>query len=683
MGTRMKLAGSLWWIGTLFLLTACGGGSGGSSGESTPPPPPPPPVVTLPPLQITAGEIDTFATIAANTPEGMLQIAHYADALTFSRTFNFDTVQLCSNGGSRTITLSQPLPLQQKTVITDTMDDCYVAELDAIVQGVAQVTVMASAAVADSESLQLEVNLTKATIKESPALTVLDSVQVNIDKTALTHHIQVFPAHTQIRLESSDGELITINQFKLSTSLDFRTAKYQHQFQGRLAFSQLSRDLAFSTLQPIQGYLGEYPHQGVIEIADTQNNKVTVTANQVVNSSYASIKFNSSEPLLSAWSRLTDGNYWKIPGVTLRAEPREFRHDNFQALAQISSTDISNFPMKGTLSFLFSRPVTTLTGLENFFIGVSLSGDHRIAAVARIEGAVVHLTPVKPLSPGVSYRLGSFDAWNSLEQVVKVWPEYYLFKQFAITNDLKAVLSSNQRFYSSDTAPTLSAEQSLRKQPQDVSYQWQALHGADVSFDQPTGITTSFRVNNPMQQQRITVRLTLSDKAGNSHSAEQSFYYHDGSLSAFLFDSDQDDFIGRGESQYYSSVDRTFISQNRPANSIWLQLQAVDSIYGAEWDLEFAVPEGQILAPGRYDNLGRYMTPYTKINTMNISGRGSACNSLTGSFEIFDIELTPSKIENNVQLYQVSRLALNYVQHCDGKEPAMRGKIRFNSSYPW
>ena len=54
-----------------------------------------------------------------------------------------------------------------------------------------------------------------------------------------------------------------------------------------------------------------------------------------------------------------------------------------------------------------------------------------------------------------------------------------------------------------------------------------------------------------------------------------------------------------------------------------------------------------------------------------------------GSFEIFDIELTPSKIENNVQLYQVSRLALNYVQHCDGKEPAMRGKIRFNSSYPW
>lgn len=678
----MKLSCSLWLIGTLFLLTACGGGSGEST-PTPPPPPPPPPVVTLPPLQITAGETDTFATIATNTPEGILQIAHYADALTVSRTFNFDTVQLCSNGGSRTVTLSQPLPLQQNTVITDSMDDCYVAELDAIVQGVAQVTVAASSAVADSQSLQLEVNLTKATIKESPALTVLDPVQVSIEKTPLAHNIQVVPTHAQIRLESSDGELLTINQFKLSTSLDFRTAKYQHQFQGRLAFSQLSRDLAFATVQPIQGFLGEYPHQGVVEISDSLNNKVTVSANQVVNSSYASIKFNSAEPLLSSWSRLTDGNYWKIPGVTLRSDPREFRHDNFEALAQISSTDISNFPMKGTLSFLFSRPVTTLTGLENFFIGVSMSGDHRIAAVARIEGAVVHLTPVKPLSPGMPYRLGSFDAWNSLEQVVKVWPEYYLFKQFAITNDLKAVLSSNQRFYTRDTAPTLSAEQSLRKQPQDVSYQWQALHGADVSFDQPTGITTSFRVNNPMQQQRIEVRLTLSDKAGNSHSAEQSFYYHDGSLSAFLFDSDKDDFIGRGESQYYSSVDRTFISESRPANSIWLQLQSVNAIFGYEWNLEFAVPQGQTISPGRYDNLGRYTTPYTTRNAMNISGRGSICNSLTGSFEIFDIELTPSKIENNVQLYQVSRLALNYIQHCDGKEPAMRGKIRFNSSYPW
>lgn len=678
----MKLSCSLWLIGTLFLLTACGGGSGEST-PTPPPPPPPPPVVTLPPLQITAGETDSFATIATNTPEGMLQIAHYADALTVSRTFNFDTVQLCSNGGSRTVTLSQPLPLQQNTVITDTLDDCYVAELDAIVQGVARVTVAAASAAADTESLQLEVNLTKATIKESPALTVLDPVQVSIEKTPLAHHIQVVPTHAQIRLESSDGELLTINQFKLSTSLDFRTAKYQHQFQGRLAFSQLSRDLTFSTIQPIQGFLGEYPHQGVVEISDTLNNKVTVSANQVVNSSYANIKFNSAEPLLSAWSRLTDGNYWKIPGVTLRSDPREFRHDNFEALAQISSTDISDFPMKGTLSFLFSRPVTTLTGLENFFIGVSLSGDHRIAAVARIEGAVVHLTPVKPLSPGMPYRLGSFDAWNSLQQVVKVWPEYYLFKQFAITNDLKAVLSSNQRFYTRDTAPTLSAEQSLRKQPQDVSYQWQALHGADVSFDQPTGITTSFRVNNPMQQQRIEVRLTLTDKAGNSHSAEQSFYYHDGSLSAFLFDSDKDDFIGRGESQYYSSVDRTFISESRPANSIWLQLQSVNAIFGYEWNLEFAVPQGQTITTGRYDNLGRYTTPYTTRNAMNISGRGSICNSLTGSFEIFDIELTPSKVENNVQLYQVSRLALNYVQHCDGKEPAMRGKIRFNSSYPW
>lgn len=83
----------------------------------------------------------------------------------------------------------------------------------------------------------------------------------------------------------------------------------------------------------MQGFLGVYPHQGVVEVSDSLNNKLTVSANQVVNSSDTSIKFNSAEPLLSSWLRLTDGNYWKIPGITLRADRREFRHDNFQALA--------------------------------------------------------------------------------------------------------------------------------------------------------------------------------------------------------------------------------------------------------------------------------------------------------------------------------------------------------------
>lgn len=63
-------------------------------------------------------------------------------------------------------------------------------------------------------------------------------------------------------------------------------------------------------------------------------------------------------------------------------------------------------------------------------------------------------------------------------------------------------------------------------------------------------------------------------------------------------------------------------------------------------------------------------------------GNGRGCNRLTGSFEIFDIEFTETVHDGGFKTFNVVKLALNFTQHCEGDEPAMRGKIRINSNYP-
>lgn len=655
------------------LLTACGGGSdsgdvgGGSGGNNQPP------------ILITAADSSAFAAVAVNTPEGMLQIGHYTDTLAVSQNAAFGRFQLCSNGGGRTVTVSTGLPLQQGSVITDKLEDCYLDSLNAVLQGEVTMTVTSTSQSDTNTTLVLDVNLSKALFKDSPQLTILDPLRVSLTNAPLLKQIKVEPRNSQVRFDFADGERLTLSQFTLTSQLDLSTALYNNEYQGRLAIGGFSRDLLFKTAVPLQGYIGEFPHQGRVDLSDSQNNILAISANQVINSELANVKFNTTETALYYWFDISDGAFWHWPGIGNNYSTSQFRHDNFALVSIVGKTDFTNFPTQGKVSYLFSRPVKDVShySLANFFSNVEWGYDS-IAAEVTIEGALVHLTPVKPLIPGATYRLSSAEVISSLDRSTYI----YSGQNITVSNAVKAVLSKDQVSFSINSGPTLSATQSVLQNPTGVTYQWQELSDIGVVFENPNLATTSFSVSGARAGQVANIRLNVTDALGNSHSEDASFYYHDSNMNVFYYESDRSDYIGQGQTRYLTT-DNGVLSASTDAKSVVrASFSGQDQQSSIWWYMNFATASGTELAIGRYNDAIREPFQSETGNGLSIYGNGRGCNNLTGYFEIFEIEFTSSNSEENGYVtYNISKLALDYVQNCEGLEPAMRGKIRINSSY--
>jgi len=660
--------------GALFLLTACGGGSDSAGSAPTTLP-----GNNLPPLLIVATEQQDFAGIALNSPEGMLQIGHYADSLVLGQTVQSGRFQLCSNGGGRTVNINTALPLAQNTVITDILDDCYVEALDAVLQGEVTITVASIQQSASNETLVLDVNLTKAVIKDTQKLTILDPIKVSLTHQPLSKQIQIEPRQSQVRFDFSDGERFTINQFSLTSLIDLTTAKYSIQFQGRLGFNKFGRDLAFRTVQPLAGYIGEYPHQGRVELSDSQNNLLVISANQVVNSETATVKFNTAEAALYHWSGLTDGAYWKWPGMTGDSGVRQFRHDNFELLGMIGKTKLTDFPTQGRLSYLFSRPVKSISPNSlQYFFGNTVWDIETIGANVSIEGAVVHVTPIKSLVPGAFYRLGRLEAVNTLDisTTVNTGPV------ITVSNAVKALISKNHVSFSTTSSPTISAEKSSIRNPQGATYQWQEVSALGVVFANPKAATTTFSVPKPAANQQVKIRLTVVDAAGYSHSDEATFFYHDANLPVFYYESDKGDGIGQGQTRFYTPTQGRLSTNSEAKSKLTVNFEGQEQQRSVWWYMTFVAANDQDLVPGRYENATRAPFQPKSGNGINIDGNGRGCNTVKGSFEIFEIEFTEIVHAEGFKTFNVAKLALNFTQHCGNDEPAMRGKIRINSNYP-
>ncbi len=93
-----------------------------------------------------------------------------------------------------------------------------------------------------------------------------------------------------------------------------------------------------------------------------------------------------------------------------------------------------------------------------------------------------------------------------------------------------------------------------------------------------------------------------------------------------------------------------------------------------DWNWQMSLPrQGQNqgrLTPGLYDNATRF--PFNDTtNGLSFSGLGRGCNTLSGSFRIFEIEYTGDEI---------TRLLADFEQRCTGSNRREVGSIDFNAS---
>jgi hypothetical protein len=140
----------------------------------------------------------------------------------------------------------------------------------------------------------------------------------------------------------------------------------------------------------------------------------------------------------------------------------------------------------------------------------------------------------------------------------------------------------------------------------------------------------------------------------------------------FQYFSQPGDYIGGGQSAILLPPTWTFSGTYSPTNGV--EFSVTQSGGGGWWFLDFDTGTADPLHQGTYLYASRY--PFNPAGTPGLSvyGNGAGCNTLWGHFVISQIEIGPGN--------QILRFAADFVQHCEGADPALFGTIRYQAAAP-
>lgn len=142
------------------------------------------------------------------------------------------------------------------------------------------------------------------------------------------------------------------------------------------------------------------------------------------------------------------------------------------------------------------------------------------------------------------------------------------------------------------------------------------------------------------------------------------------STSSISFFSEPGDFIGQGRQRVFRPDDTTQIGARfEQDGTLGVFAQGPDEGYS----FRFRPPSGESFAPRNYvdvDRLGAARGPGRA--GMEVEGMGRACNSVSGRYELKELELGPAG--------EVQRLWLVFQQNCENASAAGYGEIRINAA---
>lgn len=138
--------------------------------------------------------------------------------------------------------------------------------------------------------------------------------------------------------------------------------------------------------------------------------------------------------------------------------------------------------------------------------------------------------------------------------------------------------------------------------------------------------------------------------------------------------SEPGDFIGQGLTYSYNDDNADITYSRNYDNGISVRIRNLPGDPWLTWSLEFAAPGDAQIEPGQY--LGAERFPFQDPANPGLSfyGQGRGCNTLTGSFEIYEVEYDGDG--------NVTALSASFEQHCEGGTPALHGEIVFNTIPP-
>ena len=113
-----------------------------------------------------------------------------------------------------------------------------------------------------------------------------------------------------------------------------------------------------------------------------------------------------------------------------------------------------------------------------------------------------------------------------------------------------------------------------------------------------------------------------------------------------------------------------------PADSVEVRFASNDN--KQFWELRFSTRQmGKPMSPGFYTRAQR--DPFARPGHpgLDIDSNGSGCNTLTGSFIVFD-----ATFDYSAPQIRLVSLAVQFEQHCEGQDPALRGTLFYGYPLP-
>jgi hypothetical protein len=203
----------------------------------------------------------------------------------------------------------------------------------------------------------------------------------------------------------------------------------------------------------------------------------------------------------------------------------------------------------------------------------------------------------------------------------------------------------------------------------------------DKTVNQPTSTSTQAEAVAPKTPVQAESELanrtgakgaadatTVGTRAGTNKSSDVPTQADDGKLrGSIVCHSDPGDYIGQGKDWTVGNADGIFTGEVK-GKTVTITYRGDDL-----WDFTFAAPEGQRLRSGTY--LGATRAPFNSPVKpgLSASGAGRGCNTLTGQFNIRQIEYSNSGT-------RLKRFLADFEQHCEGQVPAMSGTIDLTAS---
>lgn len=133
-------------------------------------------------------------------------------------------------------------------------------------------------------------------------------------------------------------------------------------------------------------------------------------------------------------------------------------------------------------------------------------------------------------------------------------------------------------------------------------------------------------------------------------------------VTSLVLHSDPGDFIGDGQTLFFSPDDGTFTAFNFLNSTCCTHLSFEGQF--EFWSLDFTSGSGGPLTVGTY-------TAAAGQSGMSIFGEGRGCNTYTGSFTVLESSFAVDG--------SLLSLDVTFEQHCDGAVPALHGELRFNA----